>query len=421
MYRKTELANGITVLTESISSLRSVSVGLWLKRGSRHESEELNGIYHFIEHMVFKGTKNRTAKEIAFAMDAIGGQFDALTSKEYTAFYFRVLDEHLSTAVDILSDIVLNPTFRKEHLDMERKVIAEEIKMVEDNPEDVVHRLFSKNFYKNHPLGRPIAGTCSNLENIDEKILSSYFRENYVPENIVISLAGKVDHDNAVEMLSEHFLGLGGNGQGHDAVVPVETPSIDIVSKEGLEQAQLVLGCKCYSQNHPKRFVLHVMNTILGGTMSSRLFQKIREEQGLAYSVHSFSNSYSDSGYQAVYAGMSHKAVKKVITLILAEYKDMKKGNISAEEFENAKNNLKGSLMLSFESSSQRMTRLALQHCYFGAYDSLDDIVKKIDAVTREQVIETACELFKEEELSLVVLGGKELENMTIERKELSL
>ncbi len=420
MFKKTKLDNGITILSETIPSLRSVSVGVWLKKGARHEPEELNGIYHFIEHMLFKGTKNRTSKQIAFEMDAIGGQFDALTAKEYTAFYFRVLDEHLPKAVDLISDIVLNPTFIKEHLEKERTVIAEEIKMIEDSPEDLVHKLFVKDYYKNHPLGRSISGTMESLGRMDEKILARCFRESYIPENMIIAIAGRVDHGNAVDMFSEHFLKLKGKKSVQKLEAPVETPDINIVSKNGLEQAQLVLGCKCYHQNHPKRFALYIMNTLLGGTTSSRLFQRVREERGLAYSVYSYSNPHSDSGYQAVYAGLSHGKIREALKLILSEYADLRKGNVSDDEFENAKNNLKGSLMLSFESSVQRMTRLALQEYYFGKYESLDNVVSNIDAVTKDEVIETAREIFTPEALSLVVLGGKQLKKLKIEREDLS-
>lgn len=419
MFKKTILNNGITVLTETIPHIRSVSVGVWLKKGSRHEPPRLNGIYHFIEHMVFKGTKNRSAAEIAFEMDAIGGQFDALTAKEYTCFNFRVLDEHLPTALELTSDIILNPTFKSEHMKRERMVIAEEIKMVEDSPEDLAQRLFVRNFYDGHPLGRPITGTVETLSGITEDVIFEHFRSSYIPDNIIISLAGKLDHDKTVEMLEDRFSGLNGRKDAGAIEKPVENRGILLKSKEGIEQAHMILGGRCFKQNHPLRYAMHTVNTMLGGTMSSRLFQRVREEKGLVYSIYSFANPYMDSGYYAVYAGTGRDSVKTVLHVVMEELRALKNGEATEEELENAKNNLKGSLMLSFESSIQRMTRIALQEYYFGRYESLDGILKKIESVTLEDAEEAARRLFKSGGFALLVLGGSGTDELEIDSGDL--
>jgi len=404
--RKDILPNGITLLTERMPHVRSVTFGVWLRRGSRHEPPPLNGASHFIEHLVFKGTESRTAREIALAVDSIGGQMDAFTSKEYTCFYAKVLDTHVAEAVDLLSDIVLRPLFDATELERERKVIVEEIRMVEDAPEELVYDLFSTHFYPGHALGRPIQGTEGTVKGLTRKRLLTYFRENYVPDNILIVAAGNVSHSRLSRLVAKTFGTMPAGGRRPVAGRPPR-PRGGIVSraKNQLEQLHLLLGVPAFPERHAKRYPLFVLNALLGGTMSSRLFQKVREERGLAYSVYSAVNAFRDSGVMMVYAGTSPDKGDELLGVVRDELVDLREKGPSAREVAVAKEHLKGSLMLSLESTSSRMSNLARQEMYHGRSFSMEEVLKGLDRVTRADVHRMAQRVFRKGTPALAAVG----------------
>jgi len=413
MHRKEILPNGLTILTEEMDNIRSVSLGVWLKQGSRHESPQENGISHFIEHLLFKGTERRTATDIAKTIDSIGGQCDAFTSKEYTCFYARVLDDHLPLALDLLSDIVLHPKFAPEEIEKERKVIFEEIKMVEDSPDELVYDLFTGSFWKAHPLGNPIQGTVESVSALAPETLMRFFRESYHPGNVVIAAAGHLDQDRFSEMARKAFGAMAGGpgdgrsgGQGRNVAPPVYNAGIVMREKKDLEQLHLCLGVEAYPHGHAHRFTGYVMNTMLGGTMSSRLFQTIREQRGLAYTVFSSISSFADTGYLMVYAATRPEGGQEVLDQVCAELARLKESPIEQTELNAAKDHLKGSLMLSLESSSSRMSNLARQDIYFGRQFTLDEIIAGIDTVTVEDVQGLARGLLVSRNCAVAALGN---------------
>ncbi len=393
MIVKEVLGNGLTLLTESMPHVRSVAIGVWLKRGSRHETPAQTGISHFIEHMVFKGTKNRSAERIAAEMDSIGGFMDAFTAKEFAAFHLKVLDEHLPLAVDILGDIVLNPLFDPVEMAKEKKVIFEEINMVEDTPDDLVMELFTAAFWPDHPLGRPILGTKKSVGGFRREDLASFFGRVYHPGNIVIAAAGNLEHPRTAELVRRHFGALGGGktpGNGH---APKAASRIVTRAKKELEQVHLCLGSRSYPQAHRDRYGSYILNTVLGGSMSSRLFQNVREKRGLVYSISSGVTAYSDAGILSVYAGTSLDSVDEVIRLTLEEMKRLKGDRLPDDELRRAKDHLKGSLMLSLENTGARMSHLARQEMYFGRQFGLDEITAEIEAVSADDVQRVASEI----------------------------
>ena len=400
------LPNGLTVLSEEMSHIRSISIGIWMKTGSRDEVPELNGISHFVEHMVFKGTKTRSAKEIAREVDSIGGNIDAFTGKETICFNIKVLDEHLPVALDILSDLVLNPTFDPKDIIREKGVILEEIKMDEDNPDYLVHEIFTQNFWKDHPLGKPILGTKETVRSFERDKIFDFYRQRFAPNNIIISAAGNLNHARFVDLIRERFAPLESAPNGFHQPAPAVTPRIITRNKKSLEQVQLCLGVPSHPISHEKRFVSYILNTVLGGGMSSRLFQKIREEHGLAYSIYSDLSPYRDTGCLSVYAGMSLESTRNVVDSILAEFSELKSGPIPAEELRRAKDQLKGSLMLSLESSTSRMSNLARQQMYFERFLTLDETIEQIERVTEDQVCEMSNYLFQSDKIALTVLGN---------------
>ena len=400
------LPNGLTVLSEEMSHIRSISIGIWMKTGSRDETPESNGISHFVEHMVFKGTKTRSAKDIAREVDSIGGNIDAFTGKETICFNIKVLDEHLPVALDILSDLVLNPTFDPKDITREKGVILEEIKMDEDNPDYLVHEIFTQNFWKDHPLGKPILGTKETVRSFDRDIVFNFFRQRFAPNNIIVSAAGNLSHARFVELIKERFADLGSTPNGFHQPAPAVTPRIITRNKKSLEQVQLCLGVPSHPISHAKRFVSYVLNTVLGGGMSSRLFQKIREEHGLAYSIYSDLNPYRDTGCLSVYAGMSLESTRPVVDAVLAEFRELKSAPIPAEELRRAKDQLKGNLMLSLESSTSRMSNLARQQMYFDRFLTMDETIEQIEMVTEDAVCEMANYLFQPGKIALTVLGN---------------
>ena len=383
--RKDVLPNGITLLTERMPHVRSVTVGVWLRRGSRHEPALLNGASHFIEHLVFKGTETRTAHDIALAVDAIGGQMDAFTSKEYTCFYAKVLDQNLGDAIDLLSDIVLRPLFDPAELERERKVIVEEIRMVEDAPEELVYDLFSTHFYPGHPLGRPIQGTERTVSGLSRRRLLDYFRSVYAPGNLLVVAAGNLRHDEARRLVRKAFGPMRRRTvRAGTAGRPKPRGGVILRAKKQLEQLHILLGVPAFPERYEGRYPLFVLNAILGGTMSSRLFQKVREERGLAYSVYSALNAFQDTGVLMVYAGTSPGKGDEVLAVVRDELRDLRDHGPTAQEVEVAKEHLKGSLMLSLESTSSRMSNLARQEIYHGRSFPMGEILKRLDAVTRD-------------------------------------
>jgi len=404
VLRKSVLSNGIRIVTEMVPHVRSVAVGVWVETGSRHEPGPLRGISHFIEHLVFKGTESRTGPEIARAVDSVGGQMDAFTAKEHTCFYLSVLDQHLPLAVDLLTDILLNPRFAGEDLEREKSVISQEIRMVEDTPDDLIHDLFAERIWPGHPLGRPILGSWEVIRGLSREEVLSYYRAEYISSRITIAVAGHVEHERVVELFSRPLAGLARPGQARDGLAPKLVPQCEVIGKP-LEQVHVCLGLPGLPQAHPARYVLAILNDIIGGSMSSRLFQEVREQEGLVYSIYSASLAFTDAGLLFVYAGTDAEKFDRVVALVLRELREIRNKGISPEEIHRAKEHLKGSLVLSLESTSSRMNRLAKQELYHGHFITLDEMLAAIDAVSLSEVREMATQLLDGSQLSLVALG----------------
>jgi predicted Zn-dependent peptidase len=399
------LDNGLRILTEQMTQVRSVSIGVWLTRGSRHETADRGGIAHFVEHMLFKGTGSRSAEDIAQAIDSIGGQLDAFTAKEYASYYIKVLDEHLPLAIDILADIVRNPAFAPEDIEREKKVVIEEIKMVEDTPDDLVHELFTQGFWEDHPLGRPILGTRETVESFGADLLRTYFRQAYAPENLIVSAVGHLDHAHVRELVEQKFGDMTRVGVHPGEAPPTVVPHVLIRNKD-LEQSHICLGTSSYPQDHDDRYSSYVLNTLLGGSMSSRLFQNVREKRGLAYAVFSGLSAYRDAGSFTVYAGCANEAVGEVVDLIVEELRGVKQSEVPSAELQRAKDHLKGSLMLSLENTASRMSHLARQAIYFDRLVGLDETLDGVEKVTAADVQRVATDLFRNGSLSATVLGN---------------
>src|SRR5688572_2453392 len=385
--------------------VRSVSIGVWLARGSRHESLEQSGIAHFVEHMLFKGTDTRTAEDIAQTIDSIGGQMDAFTAKEYASYYFKVLDEHLPLAVEVLSDIVMHPAFSDVDIGREKKVVLEEIKMVEDTPDDLVHELFTESFWAHHPLGRPILGTKDTVESLSQTGLRRYFETVYTAPNLIVAAVGNVDHERVRDLIERAFSALPTTAEPITDAPPRVSPTTIIRNKE-LEQSHVCLGTAGFRQDHEDRYSSYVMNTILGGSMSSRLFQNVREKRGLAYAVFSGLSAYRDAGSMTIYAGCANDAVSELIDVVIAELRRLKDDPMPGAELQRAKDHLKGSLMLNLESTSSRMSHLARQEIYFDRQFGLDETLEGVERVTPDDIQRIARELFANDALAATVLGA---------------
>ncbi|PWT80545.1 MAG: peptidase M16 [Blastocatellia bacterium] len=401
-----------------MTQVRSISIGVWLTRGSRHESAERGGIAHFVEHMLFKGTATRSAEDIAQAIDSIGGQLDAFTAKEYASYYIKVLDEHLPLAIDVLSDIVLNPAFTPDDVEREKKVVLEEIKMVEDTPDDLVHELFTQGFWENHPLGRPILGRPETVESFRSDLLRRYFRDAYTAPNLIVSAVGNLEHARVRDLVEEKFGPVPTTGEAVGEEAPTVVPKILIRNKE-LEQSHVCLGTSSYPQNHDDRYSSYVLNTLLGGSMSSRLFQNVREKRGLAYAVFSGLSAYRDAGSFTIYAGCSNEAVGEVIDLVIEELRGVKQSAVLPSELQRAKDHLKGSLMLSLENTASRMSHLARQEIYFDRQFGLDETLQGVERVTAADVQRVAIDLFRNGSLAATVLGN--VNGLELPRKRLDL
>jgi predicted Zn-dependent peptidase len=412
------LPNGLVVITETMQHVRSVSVGIWVRNGSRREVPSENGLAHFLEHMVFKGTERRSAEHIAREMDSVGGMLDAFTSKEQICFNAKVLDEHLPIAFDVLADLVLRPKLDSDDVKKERQVVLEEIKMDLDNPEYLLHDLFTRGFWPDHSLGRPILGTPDTVRKFDGDGLRSRFKDWFAPDHIVVTAAGNITHEQVLSLVEKEFGHLKPLLSEDEDPVPTTAAPIQLQSKRDLEQVHLCVGVPSLPIAHERRFGVAVLNNLLGGGMSSRLFQNIREKQGLAYAVFSELTPYSDAGMLSVYAGTAKETVGQVLDMTIAEFRAMKEAPVSEEELLRAKNHLKGSLMLSLESTSSRMSNLARQELYFHRFSSLDEILASIEAVTREEVQSLAQEFFQPERIAATVLGP--INGFTVDRARLA-
>jgi predicted Zn-dependent peptidase len=412
------LPNGLRVLTERIPHVRSVSIGVWLTRGSRHEPEAQSGIAHFVEHMLFKGTATRSAEDIAQAIDSIGGQMDAFTAKEYASYYIKVLDDHLPLAVDVLADMVMNPAFAGDDLDREKKVVLEEIKMVEDTPDDLVHELFIETLWGGHPLGRPILGTRDTVESLTQQGLREYFAGAYTAPNLIVAAVGNLEHARVTDLIAGAFERLSGGTAPIGHAPPTVVPRTVVRTKD-LEQSHVCLGTSGYRQDHEDRHASYVLNTVLGGSMSSRLFQNVREKRGLAYSVFSGLSAYRDTGAMTIYAGCANDAVGELIDVVIAEIRRLRDEPLPVPELQRAKDHLKGSLMLNLESTSSRMSHIARQEIYFDRQFGLDETLEGIDRVSREDVRRVACDLFAPEGLAATVLGA--VDGLQLPRERLFL
>ncbi|MEH7094597.1 M16 family metallopeptidase [Neobacillus vireti] len=392
MINKYTCQNGVRIVLENIPTVRSVAIGVWIGTGSRNEDPQTNGISHFLEHMFFKGTTTRSAKEIAESFDSIGGQVNAFTSKEYTCYYAKVLDTHSKFALDVLADMFFNSTFVEEELNKERNVVLEEIKMYEDTPDDIVHDLLSRAVFEDHPLGYPILGTEETLNTFTGDSLKEYIHQRYTPENVVISIAGNVS-ESFIKEVENYF----GSYQGNSKEVPENIPvfhSNRISRKKETEQAHLCIGFEGLKVGHEDVYSLITLNNILGGSMSSRLFQEVREQRGLAYSVFSYHSAYLDSGILTVYGGTGAKQLDLLFETIQETLEKLKQDGITEKELTNSKEQLKGSLMLSLESTNSRMSRNGKNELLLKRHRSLDEIIEQIDAVTKKSVDGMARDVF---------------------------
>jgi predicted Zn-dependent peptidase len=403
---KTTLPSGLTVLVETLPYVRSVALGFYLRSGSAVESEEHGGASHFLEHLVFKGTARRNTQEIAQVIDILGGDVDAFTGKEYTSFYAHVLDEQVPTALDLLTEIVTAPRFTHDDVEMERGVILEEIKMVEDTPDDLVHEIFVTAFWPGHPLGRPILGTEETIEKLQRTRIIEHYEETFQPSNVIFAASGNVRPEELLPFLEAHFPKSERTPFRREWSSPTPNQHVILREKRELEQVHLCLGSQGFPQQGEERYGAALFNAVLGGGMSSRLFQRVREQEGLVYSIASYHNGYLHGGYQAVYAACAPRNLKRVLDSTLAEMKKIKAEGVTADELASAKLHLKGSILLSLESTTSRMSGIARQEYYFGRQYSADDIIEHIDAVTLDDIRQVAEAIVDPDSLSLTLLGN---------------
>ncbi len=394
--------NGLRIVLESVPTVRSVTIGIWVRTGSRQETEQNNGISHFLEHMLFKGTKNRTAKDIAEAFDSIGGQVNAFTSKEYTCFYARVVDTYKEHALEVLTDMLFNSTFLEDEIEREKKVVMEEIKMYEDTPDDHVHDLLATASFGNHPLGRPIIGTEKQIKSFTRKTLIDYMKEFYTPKNIVVSVAGNVEHD-FIYKIESLFSTFKDSNRSFKSGKPTFLANKIIKNKE-TEQAHLCLGYQGLAINDSRISAMLIINSILGGGMSSRLFQEVREKHGLAYSVFSYHAAYLDCGLLTIYAGTNKEQLNLLQTTIKQTVQQLAEKGLTDKEFMNSKEQLKGNMMLSLESTNSRMSRNGRNELLLGKQRSLDDIINDIDAVDRSTINEVMEQLFLQDYAESIIV-----------------
>ncbi len=406
MYKKTSLSNGINIITESIQYFPTVSIGLWLKTGGRHENELNNGISHFIEHMLFKGTSKRTAFDIAKDMDAVGGTINAFTGKEYTCFYARTLRKDMNLAFDILSDMHKHSLFNYDDIEKEKYVVMQEVKMIEDNPEEFIYDMFNASYFGSHPLGLPILGKEENIEQFTRDDLVKHLEKYYSPDRLIITATGRINHDAFVEKVEEVFSDVKKhNIQDGPEVGPVPNHNINIYERD-LEHVYLCIGTKGVSQLDKRRYALYVLNAVMGGSMSSHLFQEVREKRGLVYNIYSYVNCYHDTGTFGISTSMSRESMTEVLSLVKEEIEQIRDRGITEDELAFSKEYIKGNLFISLESSEARMGRLAKNEIYFGGYVPLKETIHEIENIKKSEVDEIAREIFEEpHNIPLTVLG----------------
>ncbi|NIQ96400.1 MAG: insulinase family protein [Desulfuromonadales bacterium] len=419
MIRKTTLDNGIRVISEKVEGVHSVSLGVWVENGSRHESPENNGISHFIEHMLFKGTRSRSAQDIAREIDSVGGLLNAFTSREYSCFFAKVLGDKLTLALDLLSDILLDSVFDAGELEKERNVILQEIHMVSDMPEDYVHDLFYRTLWQDHPLGLPVLGTLDSVSGLSRETILSALRQRYCGKRILVTAAGDLDHDEVAGAIESAFAALPGGEGPAVCSLPVYHPHFKVLERD-LEQAHICFGTKSLPQNHDRRYEAYLLNALLGSSMSSRLFQGIREEKGLAYSIYSYLNCHSDAGAMVIYAGTAPEKAFEVVDLVLKEMRRLKEEAVSEQELRRVQEQLKGTLYLSQENTDSRMTRLAKNEIYFGRHVPIDEVAAGFDNVSAASLLEMTQRLFEDESLNIQMVGKVPASNYPTEKLSLS-
>ncbi|MGO0122978.1 M16 family metallopeptidase [Desulfothermobacter acidiphilus] len=404
MVEITDLGNGVTILSEEIPHVRSVALGIWVAAGSRDEEPGQNGVSHFIEHALFKGTENRSARQIAEELESVGGQLNAFTAKEYTCYYARVLDEYLELAADVLTDLIFNAAFDPQDLEREKNVILEEIRMYEDTPDELVHDLFAATLWRNHPLGQPVIGTLETVQRLTQEDLLRYYQQHYLRGRMVVAVAGNIRHRQALELLAPRFSQVRYQNRPRGDK-PSPYSGYQFFSRS-TEQVHLCLGTPGLAMEDEDIYTFQVLNTLLGGGMSSRLFQKVREEQGLVYSVYSYHSAYRDAGLFCIYAGLAAENVPRALRAVVEELKNVCCRDLSPEEVERAKNQLKGGFLLSLESVTTRMSRLGKSWLYLGQVLSPEEVEAKITGVTMEQVQNLARRFLRPEHLVLTTLGN---------------
>jgi predicted Zn-dependent peptidase len=404
-FERSTLDSGATIVTERMSEVRSVSVGFWFDVGSRDEPDPLAGTSHFLEHLLFKGTPTRSAKDIADAFDAVGGDVNAFTGKEYTCYYSRVLDDDLSMALDVLSDMIINSVIEPTELESERRVILEEIAMHEDAPDELVHDLFYRSMWNGHPLGRPVLGFNETISNVARDAVADYWRQRYSPANLVVAAAGNVDHRELVGRVEQLFApAVPGRKTLRSGSPPQSHSGVD-VHKRPTEQAHIVFGTEGLPRHHEDRHALAVLDTILGGGMSSRLFQEVREKRGLAYSVYSYRSLFADTGTFVVYAGTTPQNADTVIDIIRGEFDSLVREGVGEAELKRAKGHIKGSLVLSAEDPGSRMNRLGRQQLTTGEILSIDELIARFEAVEMDDVMRVAERVLGRESFRVTVVG----------------
>lgn len=404
LFRKEHLDNGIRLVAERIPTVKSVSLGIWVCVGSRDEDEKEAGISHFTEHMFFKGTAHRSAHDIALEMDALGGELNAFTTRETTTFYVKVLDEHLSKGIEIISDLFMHSSMVRKDMEKEKQVVLEELKMVEDDPEDYIHDMHSKLAWDGNPLARPIVGSVDTIQGLNRNSMLDFIGVHYHPANIIVSAAGNFEFSNLLKLLNKSIGKLRRKVTENRRTQP-ELKNGIIVKNKPIEQVHLCLGTLGLPQNDKRRYALYALNSILGSSMSSRLFQEVREKRGLVYSIYSYLSSFTDSGLMNIYAGTSKESLMPVLELVLKEIKKIRRDGISRKEMNRVKNQMKGNLMLGLESTSNRMSRIARDEIYSGRFYTTDDIISEINRITPSQIQGLLYDLFKSEHLSLAILG----------------
>ena len=407
-YQKTVLPNGIRIVGEEIPHVKSVSIGVWIDSGSRNETESNNGISHFLEHMVFKGTEHRSTQQIARSLESVGGYLNAFTTKEHTCFYARVLDEYAELGIDVLADLVQFPLFPEKEIEKEKKVVLEELKNAEDDPDDLIHDYFETNLYSGHTLRFPVLGSARNVSSFGRKDLVNYVHERYAADNIVVAAAGNLSHEKLVELVEKYFTQRRKSSRRTSGGKVLRSRKKLQEFRKPIQQAHICTGTIGYSVHSKHRFPSLVLNTLLGDGMSSRLFQNIRERYGFAYSIYSFLNMLRDTGSFGVYIGTDKKHIQKSLDLIFAEMRGLTKKPIPKAELERTKAQLKGNMLLGLESTSARMMRLGTGELYFGEFTELEKISQQIDAVTVESVSDVAHHLFREDLFSTIIFAPSE-------------